>query len=447
MPMEGPEAIQDDTFSAEDAARMQALSGETQTGTGAVAEVPNTMSGTVQSAPMLDIAANTGGTILPTMDPALRSKYDAIRTVSKAVDGNVYRVTNEFLNVRSAASVTAGSVGRLLQGDLVTMVEFVNAGWAKIKMSNGVEGFVATRYVAKLTTEEKLKEEEKAFEGTYFVDYAFVNVRKSADVQSEKMGEIPGQAFVKPLSIDRDWARVNFEGKEGYVSMQFLTPFKPAFLVRQDTFVLPILQYNVEQPGMLEALVTHAAKLKESGAKIMTLRELSELVMTQEVRDVRLTPKSVIIAVTGITAENVRKVSDALYGPGIRAVLFIQTKNVGLSGISEKTLSTLVANGFDIQSAGHTGDDLRALTNAQLQLELSQSRQLLEELTKRSVLAIAYPQGGVNERVMQTAAAAGYLFGIGSAPDSTFARDQFLRIPSFMITGGMTADDVSRLVK
>ena len=55
--------------------------------------------------------------------------------------------------------------------------------------------------------------------------------------------------------------------------------------------------------------------------------------------------------------------------------------------------------------------------------------------------------GGVNERVMQLAGEAGYLFGVGSAPEASFSRTQFLRLPSFIISGSMTPEDVLGIVK
>ncbi len=434
--------LEDTTFTAEDLARFQELADGSESG---VVTGSGSSEGDIAR---LDIADSSSGTVAgPTIDPALASKYLAVRAMPDTGATNVYRVTNEFLNVRAEANVKAASVGRLNQGELMTLVEFVNAGWAKIQMANGTQGFVASRYIAKLVSESRLKDEEKNFEGLYFVDYTFVNVRKSPDQQSEKLGEIPGQAFVRPISVDKLWARVPFQGKEGYVSTQFLAPFRPTFLVRQDTFTLPILRYDVSQPGMLEAMVAHATKLREGGAKLMTFRSFFDLVLTQELRDVRLAPKSVLLGVTGLTPANVKQVSDALYAAAVPATLFLQTKDVGVSGISEKTILTLQANGFDIQSEGHTGDDLRALTNAQMMLELQQSRMLLEEMTGKTVFAVFYPQGGVNERVMQKAVDAGYLFGVGSMPDRSFTRDQFLRLPSVAVTSTMTADDVVQFVK
>jgi peptidoglycan/xylan/chitin deacetylase (PgdA/CDA1 family) len=145
--------------------------------------------------------------------------------------------------------------------------------------------------------------------------------------------------------------------------------------------------------------------------------------------------------------KNVQEISQALQTSGASATLFLHTADIGIGGITEKTVLSLSANGFDVQSGGHTGDDLRSLTNAQMQLELGQSRVLLEDMTGKPVFAIGYPIGGVNERVMQLAGEAGYLFGLGSAPESSFSRTQFLRLPGFIVTGSMTPEDVVGILK
>jgi len=449
------DAIEDDTFTAEDVERFQELSrddgqdGSPLSSTGTMIRDGPSDGQAPQTLPRVSQANST--------DPTLRRTYDAMRSASSGKGSNVYRVTNAFLNVRTEPAVNAPFVARLNQGDLVTLVQFVNASWAKVTFPGG-QGYVAVRYIAKLTTEDRLKEEQKAFDGLSFVNFSFLNLRKSPASGSDKIGEIPGQAIVRPLSIEKGWARVAFEGKEGYVSMEFLSPFRPNFLVRQDTYTLPVLHYEADSPsslrpgsgqagsgGVLAALAQHVAGLRQDGARFLTLRDLFATVQTQESRDARVPPKSVIIAVCGITPNNLKNVSDTL--SATPATLFLQTSQVGISSISEKQLLTLQANGFDIQSAGHTGDDLRTLTNAQTQLELEQSRAILEALTHRTVFAVAYPHGGANDRVLEQAASAGYLFGMGSAPEKTFSREQFLRLPSYTVSSSMTAEDVVKLTK
>ena len=188
------------------------------------------------------------------------------------------------------------------------------------------------------------------------------------------------------------------------------------------------------------------AALKSAGKKILTLKALYSVVLSQEKRDTRISPDTVILTVTGVSAKNVKQVSDALDAVGVAATLFIRTRDIGLSGISEKMVLNLLANGNDLQSGSHTGDDLRSMTDSQVTLELGQSKKLLEDLTHKEVYAVAYPVGGVNDRVMKQAAQMGYLFGLTQTPDKKFARTQFLRLPSLFVSGSMTAGDIVKLV-
>ena len=385
----------------------------------------------------------------PVLDLSLKGTYDAIRMGPSVMGENLYRVTNEFLNVRTEPKVTAASVVRLTQGDLLTVLDFVDAAWAKVKiLSSGQEGYVAQRYIAKLVREDHLAEEKKAFHGMYFVDFGFLNVRKEPDSQSEKIGELLGQSLIRPTSIDDVWARIPFEGKEAYVASAYLSPFLPNFLVRQEEYSLPVLQYHLEGKGgeLLSAFARHVDHLRKSDVHFMTFRDFHNLLLEQEDHDVRLSPKSVILTFSGVSKENVKDLVDILRTSGVAATLFIETQGVGLNGITEKVLLTLLANGLDLQSGAHTGDDLRSLTNAQVDLELRQSRQILESLTQRPVFAVAYPQGGVNDRVRQKAQEAGYLLGVGSAMGRTFMRDQLLRLPSFMVTSDVTDEEVNTFV-
>ncbi len=441
--VKGPEAGDFESFTAEDAERLARLDGEDS-------EVPSQSGSTVSSAQASDsvespvgggIALTGSGAVTP-VDPALRQRFDAIRTPSGAGNANTYRVINTFVNVRSEPNSGAATVTQLKEGESVTVQEFVNAQWAKVALAGGGTGYVSVRYIGRMATDTEIAAEDKAGNVTYFVNYAFVNVRASKDVSSEKLGQIPGQALLKPLAIEGDWAKVNFEGKEAYVSMQFLAPFRPNLIVRQESFTLPVLRYDISDAAVITTMVEHASALRAAGARFTTLKAFHDLLLSQQARDVRLQQKSVIISVTGITPENIRTLSDALYGAGIPATFFIETRHLGVSGISQRLISTLKANGFDLQSAGHTGDDLRGLTNAQVALELRQSRQLLEDMANQSVVAVYYPQGGVNDRVTTAAADAGYLFGVGSVPSGSFTRDQFLRLPSYGITSAMSVDDV-----
>lgn len=442
----GPEDVsenQDFVFTQENVDQahqlaQNAMSGSLITGSGSVPYLEPIDAGT---------GAQKDGELV--LDLSMIGTYKSIRTGQATSDKQIFRVTNEFLNMRDKPSTTAGTVVRLTEGDSVEVLGFINAGWAQVKIPSGQTGFVSVRYIAKMTSDEKLEMEKKHYAGRYFVSYGFVNMRKEPKQDSEKIGEIPGQIIVKPVSIEGGWAKVTYNDTTGYVAMSYLSPFMPVFIVRQNTYTLPVLHYQMvkgQEEEILKSLSSHVAKLKEQGEKFITFGTFHDLLVNQQKQDVRIDPKNVVVAITGITPENVRTISDGLNAAGINATLFLQTRHVGLSGITQKTLLTLIANGFDIQSNTHTGDDVRALTNAQVDLELKQSRKIIQDLTGKNVSAIAYPQGGSNERVMDLASDAGYLLGLGTGSDRTFTRDQMLNIPGIDIFPNMTAEEVVKLV-
>ncbi len=423
------------TFTEQDIARFQRLASQ---GLG-------TSSGsTATSSSLAPLGtAGSGTQVPPVLDLSMVKQYQALRTSAAVDQGNVYRVTNSFLNVRSTPSVSGKYLGRFNRGDAVTVLEFVNAGWAKVQMQDGKTGYVAITYLGRLTTDDRLSDEKKAYANLYYVHFAHVNVRQKADPKSLKLGEIPNLTFLHPLSIDKGWARISFQGKEAYVSMDYLVAFLPTFIVRQDKFTLPILQFDVSQSDVLKNLPGQVQSLKQAGLTFLRMSDLRQIV----IQEGALSSHAVVLAIEGVTAENIRQVSDDLNAAGVSATFFIQTKNVGISGITQKTLLTVIANGFDVQSGGHSGEDLRALTDAQVTLEVQESRKLLEDMTAKPVFVIDYPQGGVNDRVAQVASDAGYLFGIGNIPDKQVNRSQFLSMPSYAVTGTMSADDILHLIK
>jgi peptidoglycan/xylan/chitin deacetylase (PgdA/CDA1 family)/SH3-like domain-containing protein len=433
------------TFSDTDLQKVQQMAQSSSEGTATVLTDSGSIDETVLSAGQQTSTSVLTETVTP--DKQKQALYDSLRVGVVDQGGNAYRVNNPFLNVRQSMNVSSPLVAKLDQGALVTVLDIPTAEWAQVKMTDGKEGYVAFRYLAKPTTDARLPAEKKQFEGKFFVDFAFLNVRKDPSAQSEKVGELPGQAIVKPLSMNGEWARVTVDGKEGYVSTQYLKPFQPLFLVRQDEYLLPILRYVADDSASLSSLVKQVAALKAAGKKVTTLKILMDTVLAQERSDTRVPPDAVVLMVDAVTGKNVKQVSDALQAAGVGATLFLETKDVGLSGITEKTILNLMANGNDLQSAGHTGDDLRSMTDSQVALELGQSKKLIEDITHKEVYAVSYARGGVNDRVMQQAAQMGYLFGLGQSPDKQFTRSQFLRLPTLLVTSGMSEQDIVKLVK
>jgi uncharacterized protein YgiM (DUF1202 family) len=398
------------------------------------------------------ILSAASGTTLPSdeavsadIDLSMASTYKVLRQNPATAGENLYVVNNTIVNVREAPSSSSKLLRTLDQGNTLKVLNWENGEWAKVEIPGGTTGFVTIRYIAKPVTKEDLPAKQKFFENKYYVSFQFVNLRKEPTQSSEKIGEIPGKTILTVLAQQGGFAKVEFNGQTGFVSLDYLTKFAPAFIVQQGAYTIPVLRYTMVDDASLQLLVSHLTVLKAKGVRMLSFKQLRQMMLDQDKKGTLIEGKNVLIAISGLTAENVRKVSDALTSNGFNATLFLTTKDVGISGITQKTLLTLIANGLDVQSGGHTGDDLRALTNAQVKLEAIQSRKILEDLTGKPVFAMLYPQGGGNERVETILSDAAYLFGVGTSSAKSFTRADLLRLPSVSIGSATTADEVMKL--
>ncbi|MEK7137691.1 MAG: SH3 domain-containing protein [Patescibacteria group bacterium] len=439
------------TFTEQDAAQISALLDQLESGqtTGAGAASSTSSQASLPGATAaVDV---TQPAMVPVVDVAIDTsqehRFDALRAGIQGPAGtNALRVTNTFLNVRAEPRVQSAKVEELTKGDRLKLLSFPNAAWVEVELPDGRKGFVNASYVAQLATESMLPKLKEQYAGLYYVDFTFLNVRASPASSGQKIGELAAQQIIKPVSISDAWARIVHEGKEGYVSTEYLRPFQPSFLVRQESFALPILRYQGDETDIGATLVKHLALLKSWGKKVMTLREYYDLLLAQEEKDVRQPPGAVVLTITDLTAASLKEVADALRATGVRATIFLTTGLIAPDGIAPQQVTTLSANGHNIASAGHSGDDLRALTNAQVALDLTQSAGVLKELTGKDIFAVAYPSGGVNDRVAEQALKTGYLFGLTLNPGSTFDRREFLRLPANLISPGTPEGTLRALV-
>lgn len=376
--------------------------------------------------------------------------YDAIRSPIGLQPAGDYVVRNEFVNIRTEPTVRSSVVGRLNRGDSLHLIAFANADWAEVQMKDGKKGYVSAEYIARIVPDDKLAAELTPYEGQYFVSYRFVNMRAEPRQDSAKIGQIPGREIVKPLRIADGWAHVQYGSLEGYVASSYLTAFRPPLIERQNTFVLPILHYRLSQEiatgsSLIASMQSHVQQLQKQGFRFITLRALHDTLVAQQDRDVRLGENSIVLAFTGVDTRTVSALSDALNAAEVDATIFLSPRSVGLAGITEKAINTLQANGFDIAVSLTDEGDMRGLTNTQASFIMKESRRVVEQVTGEQMIAVAYPQGGENERIMQLASQAGYLFGLSDRLGRTFTRAELLQLPSIPVTLGMSADDVERV--
>lgn len=133
------------------------------------------------------------------------------------------------LNVRSAPSVNASKRGTLKNGAAVTVLYEEN-GWACIEFGTGF-AFVNASYIRYIdsatvapTTAPTSAPTAAPTAGTRtaHVNCSLLNVRASASTSAAKLGTLKNGAKVTVLSESNGWARISYNGRDGYVNAQYL---------------------------------------------------------------------------------------------------------------------------------------------------------------------------------------------------------------------------------
>ncbi|WP_230574477.1 SH3 domain-containing protein [Bacillus rhizoplanae] len=135
-------------------------------------------------------------------------------------------VTATSLRVRSAANTSSTILGNLKQGEKVTVLGKAN-GWAKIAY-NGKEGYVSLEFV-KLEGKPVEKPAEKPPENivtgtqeTGTITATSLRVRSAANTTSTILGNLKQGEKITVLGKGNGWAKIEYKGKEGYVSLEFV---------------------------------------------------------------------------------------------------------------------------------------------------------------------------------------------------------------------------------
>lgn len=135
--------------------------------------------------------------------------------VAQAASLGTYTVTADVLNVRSGAGVNFQKIGSLKIGARVTAIQKLNNGWYKINFS-GKTGYVSGAYIKQGTS-------PTASAITYVVNATTLNVRSGAGTNYKKIGSLKNGAKVDVIQKQSNgWYRINYNGKTGYVSGQYV---------------------------------------------------------------------------------------------------------------------------------------------------------------------------------------------------------------------------------
>ena len=141
-----------------------------------------------------------------------------------------------------------------------------------------------------------------------------------------------------------------------------------------------------------------------------------------------------------------QKVKNEQFKP--TGTMFVISDFIGNSNrLSESDLRMMSDSGFiSIQSHTATHPDLTTITN--YEYELKESRDKIQQITGKPVMALAYPYGSFNDKVV-TETKKYYSFGITTTPEAFTEKgmkDELYLLPRIYIKYSTTLEDFAELV-
>ncbi|HDR4723907.1 SH3 domain-containing protein [Bacillus cereus group sp. Sample62] len=147
------------------------------------------------------------------------------KNVTVQTDGT-YIVNATSLRVRTGPATYHSVVGGVLYGRML-QVTGVENGWLKIN-HNGRTGYVSSEYVKFVkggtpSIPETSNPSTGATVGDYYVNVSMLNVRSGASTNHGVIGALSKGIKVQVLFEQNGWGKINYNGKNGYVSSKFLS--------------------------------------------------------------------------------------------------------------------------------------------------------------------------------------------------------------------------------
>ncbi|MFE5431100.1 SH3 domain-containing protein [Peribacillus simplex] len=136
-------------------------------------------------------------------------------------------VSSGTLNMRKRGSESANIVAKLSKGTKVTVYS-ESKGWAKVK-ANGKDGHVSAKYLstAKPGSGSTAVTPEKTTTKYVNVSSGTLNMRKSGSESASIVAKLSKGTEVTVYSESKGWAKIKANGKDGYVSADFLSTTRP----------------------------------------------------------------------------------------------------------------------------------------------------------------------------------------------------------------------------
>lgn len=135
-----------------------------------------------------------------------------------------YKTTN-VLNLRKGMGTNYASLTKIPKGGSVIVLMQYSNGWSKVVYS-GKTGYVSTQYISKTGNSNNTNPSNPAPSsyGKTARTTAVLNLRRGAGTSYSSIMKIPSNATVTIIArYNNGWSKVNYSGKVGFVSSQYLT--------------------------------------------------------------------------------------------------------------------------------------------------------------------------------------------------------------------------------
>ena len=159
-------------------------------------------------------------------------------TTLTEADGALYYSTGTGVNVRSGPGTNYSVIGTIgVIDEVVAMIEretstdSTGMKWDKVKLSNGVIGYVASQYLKPCQTSDEnieIEQEPAIATATVNVSSGMLRVRSEPNSSSVKLATISKSEQVEILQKDvktdenYTWYKIRYNGIVGYVASQYL---------------------------------------------------------------------------------------------------------------------------------------------------------------------------------------------------------------------------------
>lgn len=132
---------------------------------------------------------------------------------SENVKAGVVTLSSGWLNIRSSGNSSSQSIGKLQNGDYVTLISKSGAWWY-IEYANGKFGYCSATYLREVSSQIKYVN----------VSSGSLNIRDGAGSSYDKIGSLQKNDSVLVLGKSGNWSKILFDGNRiGYVSTWYLS--------------------------------------------------------------------------------------------------------------------------------------------------------------------------------------------------------------------------------